>query len=51
MRSAAGALGDIGPDAATALPALRKARGMYRVTYTAEEAILKITGQTVPTWY
>jgi len=50
LRSVAAALGDIGPDAKDALPALQEALKMLRVTYTAEEAILKIEGKPVPTW-
>ncbi len=51
LRSAAAALGNIGPDAASALPALQQALKMHRVTYTAQEAIMKIKKETVPTWY
>ncbi len=51
LRSDATALGNIGPDAATALPALREVLKITRVTATAEEAILKINKQPVPTWY
>jgi hypothetical protein len=51
LRSDAMALGDIGPNAASALPALREVLKITRVTATAEEAILKITKQPVPTWY
>jgi HEAT repeat protein len=51
LRSAAAALGNIGPDAASALPALQQALKMHRVTYTAQEAIMKIKRETVPTWY
>ena len=50
-RSVAAALGNIGPDAAAALPALQKALTMTRVTYTAQEAILKIKKQPVPVWF
>lgn len=50
LRSVAAALGDIGPDAVAALPALEKALKMHRVTYTAQEAILKIKKQPVPVW-
>jgi hypothetical protein len=50
LRSVSAALGDIGPDAKDALPALREALKMLRVTYTAQEAILKIEGRQVPTW-
>lgn len=51
LRSDATALGNIGPDAASALPALREVLKITRVTATAEEAILKINKQPVPTWY
>jgi HEAT repeat protein len=51
LRSVAQALGDIGPDAASALPALQQALKMPRVTYTAQEAIHKIKGEPVSTWY
>ena len=50
LRSVAAALGNIGPDAKNALPALTEALKMLRVTYTAQEAILKIEGKQVPTW-
>lgn len=51
LRSIAAALGNIGPEAASALPALEQALKMHRVTYTAQEAIHKIKGEPVPTWY
>jgi hypothetical protein len=51
LRSVAAALGNIGPEAASALPALEQALKMHRVTYTAQEAILKIKGEPVPAWY
>ena len=51
LRSVASALGNIGPDAAGALPALQQALKMHRVTYTAQEAILKIKKEPVPTWF
>jgi hypothetical protein len=51
LRSDATALGDIGPDAVSALPALRQVRKLSRVAATADEAILKITRQPVPTWF
>src|SRR5437773_3261019 len=51
LRSLAAALGNIGPDAASALPALQQALKMHRVTYTAQEAILKIKKEPVPTWF
>jgi len=50
-RSAAAALGNIGPDAAGALPALQRALTMHRVTYTAQEAILRIEKEPVPAWF
>ena len=51
LRSAAAALGNIGPDAASALPALLRVGTMYRVTYTAQEAILKIKREPIPAWF
>src|SRR5260370_13693338 len=51
LRSVASALGNIGPDAAGALPALQQSLKMHRVTYTAQEAILKIKKEPVPTWF
>jgi len=51
LRSVAQALGNIGPDASTAIPALEEALKMPRVTYTAREAIQKIKGEPVATWY
>jgi hypothetical protein len=51
LRSVAAALGNIGPDAAGALPALQQALKIPRVTYTAEEAILRIKKEPVPTWF
>jgi hypothetical protein len=33
------------------LPALREVRKQSRVAATAQEAILRITGQPVPTWF
>ncbi len=50
LRSATKALGRIGPDAASALPVLQKERKMHRLSYVAEEAILRINGQPVPEW-
>ena len=50
LRSIAAALGNIGPDAREALPALEQALKMLRVTYVAQEAILKITGKPVPSY-
>lgn len=51
LRSDATALGEMGPAAASALPALREVLKQSRVTATAQEAILRITGQPVPTWF
>ncbi|MGD0772967.1 MAG: DUF2961 domain-containing protein [Candidatus Solibacter sp.] len=51
LRSLATALGNIGPAAASALPALEQALKMQRVSYAAQEAILKIMGEPVPVWY
>ena len=50
-RSAAAALGNIGPDAAGALPELQRALTIYRVKNTAQEAILKIKKEPVPAWF
>ena len=51
LRSVAEALGNIGPDAKDALPALRQTLQQLRVSYTVEAAILKIEGKPVPTWW
>jgi len=51
MRSLATALGNIGPAAASALPALEQAAKMHRVSWAAQEAILKIKGEPIPVWY
>src|SRR5260221_7785157 len=51
LRSVASALGNIGPGAAGALPAPQQAVKMPRVTYTAQEAILKIKKEPGPTWF
>jgi hypothetical protein len=51
LRSLATALGNIGPAAASALPALEQALKIHRVSWAAEEAILKIKGEPVPLWY
>jgi hypothetical protein len=50
LRSTAAALGNIGPDAAGALPALQRELTTYRVKYTAQKAILKIKKELVPAW-
>jgi D-arabinan exo alpha-(1,3)/(1,5)-arabinofuranosidase (non-reducing end) len=51
LESVVAALGDMGPEAKPALPALREARSRYRVTATIDEAILKIEGKPVPSWW
>jgi hypothetical protein len=51
LRSVAAALGNIGPDARDALPALEQTRRTLRVSYTIEAAILKIESKPVPTWW
>jgi len=51
LGSVATALGDIGPDAKDALPALQQALEMRRIGSAAQEAILKIDGKPVPTWW
>ena len=43
-------LGDIGPDARAAIPALRSVNHL-RAKYTAEEAIAKIEGKPVAHWH
>ncbi len=45
------ALGAIGPLAKDALPALEKAIGANRLGAAAREAVLRIRGQSVPTWW
>jgi hypothetical protein len=51
LRSISTALGSIGPDASSALPALQQTLKIPRVTYAAQEAILRINKQPVPTWF
>jgi hypothetical protein len=51
LGSVATALGDIGPDAKDALPALQQVLKMRRVGSAAQEAILRIEGKPVPTWW
>ncbi|HXJ93362.1 MAG TPA: DUF2961 domain-containing protein [Terriglobia bacterium] len=51
LRSTATALGEIGPGAKSALPALQQAAQTVRLGPTAEEAILKVEGKPVPTWW
>ena len=45
------ALGDIGPDAKEALPALEQTVKSRRLSTDGGEAILKIEGKPVPTWW
>jgi HEAT repeat protein len=51
LSSIASALGDIGLQAKDALPALQQALSTRRVGAAAQEAILKIEGKPVPTWW
>jgi len=51
LNSIATALGDIGPEAKDALPALQQALAMHRIGAAGQEAILKIEGKPVPTWW
>jgi hypothetical protein len=51
LGSVATALGDIGPDAKSALPALEHAYATGLVGPSAQEAILRIQGKPVPTWW
>ena len=51
LLSVATALGNIGPDAMEALPALEQTLKQLRVSYEVEAAILKIEGKPVPTWW
>jgi hypothetical protein len=44
------ALGDIGPDAKQAIPALRTVQHL-RTKYIAEAAIAKIEGEAMPNWH
>jgi hypothetical protein len=50
LRNVAYALGDIGPAAASSIPALKQVQHL-RVIYIAEEAIAKIEGKPSPTWH
>jgi hypothetical protein len=50
MRNIVRALGEIGPEARPAIPAMRKIQHL-RVKYLAEEAVAKIEGKPVPTWH
>ena len=51
QRSVATALGNIGPGAASALPALEQALKLHRVVYAAKEAIHKIKGEPMAARY
>jgi len=51
LSSIATALGDIGLQAKDALPALQQALKMHRGGAAVQEAILKIEGKPVPTWW
>jgi hypothetical protein len=50
MRNIVRALGEIGPEALPAIPAMQKIQHL-RVKYLAEEAVAKIEGKPVPTWH
>jgi hypothetical protein len=50
LRSVVVALGQIGPDAASALPALEEMQRMHRLAYIANVSILQIRKQPVPAW-
>ncbi len=50
LRNIAYALGNIGPGAKSAIPALKKIQHL-RVKYIAEEAVAKIQGTPSPTWH
>jgi HEAT repeat protein len=50
LRNIARALGEIGPAAKDAVPALKTVQHL-RVKYLAEEAIAKIEGNPTPTWH
>jgi HEAT repeat protein len=51
LSSIATALGDIGPEAKDAIPALQQAIAMHRISAAGQEAILRIEGKPVPTWW
>jgi hypothetical protein len=51
LSSVAAALGAMGPAAREALPALEQAIKMHRMSASAQEAILRIEGKPVPTWW
>jgi hypothetical protein len=50
VRNICYALGDIGPGARSAIPALRSVQHL-RIKYIAEAAIAKIEGRPTPTWH
>jgi HEAT repeat protein len=49
--AAVNALGDIGPDARSALPTLERAAATRDLGPAAREALLKVQGKPVPTWW
>ncbi len=51
LNGVAAALGEFGPDAKDALPALQQAYKSGRLGATGQEAILRIEGKPVPTWW
>jgi hypothetical protein len=51
LSNVATALGAMGPDAREALPALEQAVKVNRLSASAQEAILRIEGKPVPTWW
>ena len=51
VHSVAAALGEIGPEAKEALPALEQALKTGRLDQSARQAILRIEGKPVPTWW
>jgi HEAT repeat protein len=50
IRNLCYALGDIGPSARSAIPAIQKVQHL-RIRYIAQEAIAKIEGNPSPTWH
>jgi len=50
VRNICRALGDIGPGALAAIPALKQIQHL-RIKYIAEAAIAKIQGSPTPTWH
>jgi HEAT repeat protein len=51
VHSVAAALGEMGPEAKEALPALEQALKTGRLDQSARQAILRIEGKPVPTWW